>query len=113
MKATFPVSPPVFYAVPFSCAAIDPIKEMVLEAGFKDLQITVASIQKTVPDLVMFSRGLIFGNPLFDQIKARGDPTPEAMQSQVLDLLTKEFGSNRAVIPLQTIFYCATKPLAA
>ena len=110
VKTTFPVDPPLFYAVPFSCAAIDPIKEMVLAAGFEDLQISVATIQKTVADLEMFSKGLIFGNPLLDQIKARGGPTPEAMQRQVFDLLADEFGANPSVIPLQTIFYSATKP---
>lgn len=110
VKATFPVDPPVFYAVPFSCAAIDPIKEMVLEAGFDDLEIAVATVQKTVTDLEMFAKGLIFGNPLFDQIKARGGPTPEAMQSQVLGLLGDEFGISPAVMPLQTIFYSAAKP---
>jgi ubiquinone/menaquinone biosynthesis C-methylase UbiE len=110
VKATFPIDPPIFYQVPFSCAAIDPIKEMVLDAGFQDLNITVASMRKTGVNLEMFSRGLIFGNPLFDQIKARSGPTPEAIQGQVQDLLTEEFGSDPAVVPLQTIFYSATKP---
>lgn len=110
VKSTFPVDPPAFYAVPFSCANIDPIKEMVLEAGFENLQISISTIQKSVSDLEMFSRGLIFGNPLLDQIKARSGPTPETMQRQVLELLTKEFGSDPAVVPLQTIFYEATKP---
>jgi ubiquinone/menaquinone biosynthesis C-methylase UbiE len=110
VKATFPIDPPVFYAVPFSCAAIDPIKEMVLEAGFQDLQITVAPVQKTVHDLEMFSRGLIFGNPLFNQILSRGGPTPDAVQGQVLGLLAEQLGSNPAIVPLQTIFYSATKP---
>jgi SAM-dependent methyltransferase len=110
VKAAFPVDPPVFYAVPFSCAAIDPIKEMVLEAGFKDLNVTVSTHDKTLSDLEMFSRGLIFGNPLFDQIKARGGVTPEEMQIRVLGLLRGEFGSNPAAVPLQTIFYTATKP---
>jgi ubiquinone/menaquinone biosynthesis C-methylase UbiE len=110
VKSTFSVDPPAFYTVPFSCAAIDPIKEMVLEAGFENLEITVATIRKTVLDLEMFSRGLIFGNPLFDQIVSRGGPTPEAMQSQVHSLLSEKFGSNPAVVPLQSIFYSATKP---
>jgi SAM-dependent methyltransferase len=110
VRTTFPVDPPAFYSVPFSCAAIDPIKDMVLKAGFGDLQITIATIRKTVPDLEMFSRGLIFGNPLYDQIVSRGGPSPEAMQSQVLDLLAETFGASPAVVPLQSIFYRAMKP---
>src|SRR5690606_13033413 len=45
VRTTYPADPPAFYAVPFSCAAIDPIKEMVLEAGFEDLQVTVAAVR--------------------------------------------------------------------
>ncbi len=110
VKRTFPQDPPAFYAVPFSCAAIDPIKEMVLDAGFSDLQIEVCTLRKMVADLDLFSQGMIFGNPLLDQIKARGEPSPEAMQGELLELLTREFGSGPAVIPLQTIFYSARKP---
>ena len=37
----------------------------------------------------------------------------EAMQGQVQNMLTEEFGSDPAVVPLQTIFYSATKPVSS
>lgn len=110
VQRTFPIDAPAFYAVPFSCAAIDPIKEMVLDAGFVDVEISVSKLDKTVADLDLFSRGLIFGNPLVDQINARGQTSPDAMQSELLALLGREFGTAPAVIPLQTIFFSARKP---
>jgi len=112
VRETFPVDPPAFYAVPFSCAAIDPLKAMVLDAGFADLRISVVTLDKIVDDLEQFSRGLIFGNPLIDQIRARNGPSPEAMQAKLLALLQAEFGSGPAIMPLQTIFYRASKPVA-
>jgi ubiquinone/menaquinone biosynthesis C-methylase UbiE len=112
VKTTFPIDPPLFYAVPFSCASIDPIKQMLLDAGFGDIQISVTTLRKRVEDLEMFSRGLIFGNPLFDQIRSRGGTTPERMQAEVLELLIREFGAGPSIVPLQTIFYDAMKPAA-
>jgi ubiquinone/menaquinone biosynthesis C-methylase UbiE len=110
IKQTFPVDPPGFYRVPFSCAAIDPIKQDLQEAGFRDIDIAVVPIDKRVSDLSLFATGLIFGNPVIDQIRARGQATPEAVHAQVVEALGREFGTNPAVVPLQTIFYSAIKP---
>lgn len=110
LKQTFPADPPAFYRVPFSCAAIDPIKEMLIEAGFTGIEIEVAPIDKTVADLGLFADGLILGNPVSEQIRARGQVTAEAVRDQVLEALTREFGSNPAIVPLQTIFYSVLKP---
>ncbi|MBN9336180.1 class I SAM-dependent methyltransferase [Devosia sp.] len=110
VKRTFPVNTPNFYHVPFSCAAIDPIKEMTLEAGFTQLEISVMTIDKTVADLDMFSKGLIFGNPIIGQINERGQTSAETIRGELLSLLKSEFGQMPAQVPLQTLFYRATKP---
>ena len=34
-------------------------------------------LEKEIPDAVAFARGLVFGNPLIDQIRARGGVAPE------------------------------------
>ena len=110
IRKTFPDNPPGFYAVPFSCAPVDPIKEALIDAGFTGISIEVLPIDKRVDDLDLFTRGLIFGNPVLDQIKARGVTTPEAMQAELADIFRRELGSNPTVVPLQTIFYSAVKP---
>lgn len=109
IKRFFPENPPSFYAVPFSSAPIDPIKAELLDAGFRDPLIEVVRIDKAVADLGLFVRGLIFGNPLVDQVRARGSVSPEALYEATLEALAAEFGPH-PVVPLQTIFYSAIKP---
>lgn len=109
VKRTFPDDPPGFYRVPFSCAPIDPIKHDLIEAGFTGIRIDILPIDKTVADLELFVSGLILGNPLVDQIRARGK-APEAIQAELVETLAREFGSGPTVVPLQTIFYRAIKP---
>ena len=109
IKQTFPDNPPGFYRVPFSSAPIDPIKEMLIEAGFAGIEIEVAQIDKTVADIGLFASGLILGNPVSEQIRARG-LTPEAVRDQVREALIGEFGASPMIVPLQTIFYTVVKP---
>jgi ubiquinone/menaquinone biosynthesis C-methylase UbiE len=105
----FPENPPQFYTVPFSCHAIDPVKEWVQDAGFTDLDISVVRLEKTVPDSASFARGMIFGNPLSEQIKERGGD-PEEVVAMVLQELHRTFGADPGRMPLQAILYSAQKP---
>ena len=101
--------PPQFYTVPFSCAAIDPVKEWVLDAGFTDLSIGVVHLEKTIPESASFARAIVHGNPLSEQVKERGGD-PEALVALVLDELHRTFGTDPGRMPLQAIFYSAQKP---
>ena len=68
----FPTDPPQFYSVPFSCHQIDPIKEALSDVGFADVDIAVIKLSKEIPDVAAFARAAVYGNPLADQIQARG-----------------------------------------
>src|SRR5205085_2825026 len=71
----FPDDPPLFYEVPFAYHRIDPIREAVTDAGFSDFRAAVLHIDKAVADMASFARGLIYGNPVVEQIRMRGgDP---------------------------------------
>ena len=48
-SAFFPVDPPQFYNVPFSCHQIDPIKELLITAGFDDIGIAVIRQERELP----------------------------------------------------------------
>src|SRR5437762_6306765 len=103
----FPDDPPRFYEVPFAYHRIDPIREAVTEAGFSDFRAEVLQIDKAVPDMAAFARGLIYGNPVVEQIRTRsGDP------DQIVDTLSaalrREFG-DPARVPLQVIMFEATR----
>ncbi|QWG24224.1 class I SAM-dependent methyltransferase [Bradyrhizobium sediminis] len=104
----FPADPPQFYNVPFSCHQIDPIKEMLLAAGFDDLGIAVVRLNKAIADTAGFAQALVYGNPLIEQIRARGGVEPQRIVGAMLQAVRREFGDGR--MPLQAIVFSATKP---
>jgi len=46
----FAVDPPQFYQTPFGYYKIDPVKEALLDAGFRDIAIAVVQKEKTIGD---------------------------------------------------------------
>jgi hypothetical protein len=105
----FPVNPPQFYQIPFSDHLIDPIKDMLAEAGFSQLKVAVLARDKPVHDLAAFARGLVFGNPVIDQIRSRGGVDPEDIVKTVITALGDHFGRDPTTVSLQAILFEATK----
>ena len=105
----FPADPPQFYRVPFSCHEIDPIKEAVIRAGFTDFNAVVVGLEKEIPEASVFARGMVYGNPLIDQVRARGGVEPERMVDALVQEFHREFGGDPGRMPLQTIVLSATK----
>lgn len=106
---SFPSDPPPFYLTPFSCHEIDPLKEALITAGFVDIEIAVVSIRKDVPDASALARGLVFGNPMADQIRAR-DGNPNDMLGALTDALATEISKGGGQAQLQMIVFSARKP---
>jgi SAM-dependent methyltransferase len=106
----FPADPPQFYNVPFSCSQIDPIKELLIEAGFTGINAAVLSLDKEIPDTAKFARAAVYGNPLIDQIRTRGGVEPERVVEALLLEYRREFGSDPGRMPLQAILFSVTKP---
>jgi SAM-dependent methyltransferase len=102
----FSVDPPQFYQVPFGYHAIDPIKDALLAAGFDDLKIAVVKKDRRIADIAAFARGTVLGNPLIDQIKARGGVDPDTVVQTVRKRFEREFGES---LPLQAIVFDARK----
>ena len=105
----FPDDPPTFYEVPFGYHLIDPIKEALIVAGFGEIEISVVRLQRTVADFRAFARGLVFGNPVYDQIRQRGGESPDQIQEAVALAMKEEFGGEPGVMPLQAIVFEARK----
>ncbi|HEX9447703.1 MAG TPA: methyltransferase domain-containing protein [Dongiaceae bacterium] len=103
----FPDDPPQFFTVPFSCHQIDPLKESLGDAGFGDIKIEVLRRIKVIPDLRAFAMGLVLGNPIVDQIRARGDIDPMVIVDSLFWELERAFGSAPAQMPLQAIIFVA------
>lgn len=103
----FPVNPPQFMSVPFSCS-FDPIKQSLIEAGFADIEASVVRLEKQVSDSAAFARGLVYGTPLVDQVKARGGD-PERIVAAIAQEFRREFGSDPGRMPLQAVVFSAKK----
>ncbi len=106
----FPDDPPQFYSVPFSYHQIDAIKESLIDAGFTDITIAVSWLEKEIPDMALFARGLAYGNPVIDQIRARGGVDPDRVVDAMTQALRQEFGADPGRMSLQAIVFSARKP---
>ena len=105
----FPHDPPQFYQVPFSYHRIDPIKDSLGKAGFADLRIAVLTLNKIVPNVPTYARAVVLGNPLIDQIRARGGVDPERVIDSLTKAIPREFGTAPTRIPLQAIVFEAMR----
>ena len=102
----FQADPPQFHQVPFAYHGIDLIKESLIEAGFVDLRVAILRIDKRVPDVNLFARGLIEGTPISDQIRARGVVRTQTVVDALTEALCDALGA--AGHPLACRRSCST-----
>jgi hypothetical protein len=95
--------------MPFGYHQIDPIKEALTEAGFTNLRVAVLRVEREIPDAAAFARGLIYGNPVIDQIRSRGGVDPARIVDALTEALHNEFGADPGRLPLQAIVFEASK----
>jgi ubiquinone/menaquinone biosynthesis C-methylase UbiE len=105
----FPADPPQFYRVTTSYNKIDPIKDLLSDAGFIDLRIAVLTREKHVPDISAFARAMVYGNPLIDMIRTRGGVDPDQVVNALGEAFAREFG-NPGRLPQRAILFEATRP---
>ena len=101
----FPDDPPGFYRVPFGYHDIDVIRESVLASGFNQVEIEHVDITSAIPSAKNFAQGIVFGNPVFDEIIER-DGDPEEVRNAVTRAIENSLGDS---MPLQAIFIDAVK----
>lgn len=104
----FPSDPPQFYSVPFSCHQLDPVKEMLIAAGFGGVEITVIRQERELADVARFARSAVFGNPLIDQIRSRGGVDPERVVDALERQYRREFG-DPGRMSIQAIVFSAAR----
>lgn len=105
----FEREPPRFYFTPFGYWRIDPIKSSLIAAGFSDISIDVLKIDKAIPSARRFAEGLIFGNPVLEEIQARAAAGPETIVDALAKALQRAFGDDPGRMPLQAILFRAVK----
>jgi SAM-dependent methyltransferase len=102
----FPDNPPGFYRVPFSCHDAGELQALARDEGFSRVSLDVVTKTSATGSASGFARGLVLGNPLYDEILARGGDPEEicaAVAEAVEERLGDEFG-------LQAIVVHATAP---
>jgi hypothetical protein len=105
----FANDPPQFYVVPYGYHPMDPIKEALTGAGFTAIRIAVLSEERDIPDAATFARGMVFGNPVIEQIRARGGVDPDRIADALAQAFLQELGSNPCRTPMQTITFEARR----
>jgi SAM-dependent methyltransferase len=101
----FPDDPPGFYQVPFGYHDEDLIQASILRAGFSDVKITHVHLASDIPSAMEFATGLVFGNPIFEEISARGGD-PQEVCAAVATALEKNLGTK---MPLEALVIEAEK----
>lgn len=95
----FPDDPPGFYKVPFSYHDADEIRDSLSRAGFSRVAVERVPLRSKIPSAARFAQGLVFGNPLYDEIVNRGGD-PEVVRVAATAAIEKELGEE---MPLQAI----------
>jgi ubiquinone/menaquinone biosynthesis C-methylase UbiE len=95
----FPNDPPGFYRVPFSYHDADEIRDSLSRAGFNRVTVEHIPLQSKIPSAARFAQGLVFGNPLYDEIVSRGGD-PEDVRMAVTAAIEQELGEE---MPLQAL----------
>ena len=102
----FPEDPPGFYKVPFSYCDEAIIASSLLAAGFVDVTISAVDLISAIPSADEFATGLVFGNPLYDELMSRGADLEEVRCAIAL-AISQELGS---AMPLQALVVDAISP---
>lgn len=107
MQHWFPENPPVFYRVPFSYGDPEVVKADAMAAGFTRVAFETVSLRQRVADYGQFSKGLIYGNPVINEINAARSVNAETVRAEVVRGLEEAFGPAPATMPLKAhVFAC-------
>jgi SAM-dependent methyltransferase len=107
----FPADPPQFYLVPFSYNQVDAIEESLINAGFMGTSVASVRLETEITDVALFARGLVYGNPVIDQIRAHEGADPGAIADAIARELCMAFGGERCRMPLRAIIFAAARPM--
>ena len=87
----FPDNPPGFYRVPFDYHDSDTIRQSLTRAGFTGVEVSRVTLDSPIPSARDFATGLVFGNPLIDELHARGGD-PQQIRAAVAAAIEARLG---------------------
>ncbi len=109
-REAFPYDPPMFYKVPFSYHDAQAVQSDMKAGGLTETSHEQVNIEKTIVDIAEFSKGLVFGNPLIDEIENRGGASADDIADQIERQMSKAFGTDPSVMPLVAHVFSGKAP---
>ncbi len=101
----FPDDPPQFYKAPFSYPGPEAVCADMSAAGFVKIEHDAVNLTKPVTDWRHFAHGLVYGNPLIDEIRSRGGVDADDVMGAIETELRAQLGAEPASMPLRaTVF---------
>jgi SAM-dependent methyltransferase len=106
----FPDDPPGFYLVPFSYHDLQPVRADLQAAGWTKIEHETIPLQKTVMDTEAFARGIVYGNPIIEEIRQRGGVDAEEFLKTLITAFHDRFGPEPFTMPLESTVLTARLP---
>lgn len=106
----FPDNPPGFYLVPFSYHDPQAVRADLLAAGWTTIEHETIALRKTVTDTAGFARGIVFGNPLIEEIRQRDGADAQDFLRAVITEFHDRFGPEPFAMPLEATVFTARRP---
>ncbi len=103
----FPDNPPTFYDVPFGFHDRSLLRQLLTEAGFRDIALDTVTLEARAPSAHHAATGLVTGSPALTAIQERGVTDPGPVIATVADALAKQGGAAPFTVPMQAIVVSA------
>lgn len=87
----FPDDPPGFYKVPYGYHDTREIRDAALKGGFDDVIVQRLETPSKIGSARTFAEGLLYGNPLYDEVVARGG-NPSDVCDALEEVVATEMG---------------------
>lgn len=108
VESEYPDDPPGFYKVPFHYNDARLIKREVAEGGFSSVKVKRKRLSKKIRSVEAFAMGLVHGNPLSEEVRARGG-NPDELVETLVKAFQSEFGLRKSTMPLSAYVVTGTK----
>ena len=106
----FPADPPTFYLVPFSLHDPEPIRKMLAESGFGQIELTHLAKQGSSPSAAEAAIGLIEGNPILGAIMERRPAALDEIKRATAAAVAATLGDRPVRVPLNAFVFQARRP---
>ncbi len=100
IESYFEGDPPKFYSIPFSMYDEKELNDLVVNAGFKNVKVSLVKKQGYSPSAADLSVGIVEGNPIYHSITEKDPSLVSKITEHVKQVLLEKYGDSVRV-PLQ------------